>query len=133
MRDYQNLKVWEKAHELALAVNATTAGLSKERSHLRQQMRRSAESIPTNIVEGCGRRSQKDFAHFLQISVGSCSELDYQLRLAKDYGDVPEQVWKRLSDQAIEVRKMLIGLIKKIRSDELAVRYERDASPGRDP
>ena len=117
MRDYNKLQVWQKAHPLALQVNAASVQLPRERASLAAQMRRSAESIATNIVEGCARESQAEFARFLQISVGSCSELEYQLKLAHDYGAMEPEAWNRLTNQTIEIRRMLIGLIRKIRND----------------
>ena len=115
VRDFNRLEVWKKAHTLALEIDATCLQLPRERSAIRSQMRRAAESIPTNIVEGCNRASQKELASFLQIAIGSSSELEYQLRLARDYGAIDLRAWQRLTDQTIEVRKMLMGLIKKVR------------------
>jgi four helix bundle protein len=117
VRDYNKLQVWQKAHALTLAVHKLTLQLPREHGALRSQMRRAAESISTNIVEGCSRRGQKDFAHFLQISIGSCGELEYQLRLAFDYKAISFERWTTLHNQTIEVRRMLIGLCKKVRSD----------------
>ena len=117
MRDYKKLLVWQKAHALVLQINTATSQFPKERAALASQMRRAAESIATNIVEGCGRLSQREFARFLQISVGSCNELEYQLQLARDYGALTLQVWERLNALTIEVRRMLIGLIQKVKSD----------------
>jgi four helix bundle protein len=118
MRDYKGLKVWQKAHALTLAINETCLRMPRERAALRSQMRRAAESISTNIVEGCSRRTQKELAAFLQISVGSSGELEYQLQLAHDYGVLTTLVWRKLHDQTIEVRRMLFGLMKKVRAAE---------------
>ena len=116
MRDYNNLLVWQKAHALTLEIHALCLKLPRENGALRSQMRRSSESIGTNIVEGCSRRSQKEMASFLNISTGSCGELEYQLRLAHDYKLVTTEVWRVLHGQTIEVRRMLIGLTKKVRA-----------------
>lgn len=120
VRDYNKLLVWQKAHALALDINRSSAQLPRERAALASQMRRAAESIATNIVEGCGRLSQRDFARFLQIGIGSSTELEYQLRLAHDYDVMDTRVWERLSEQTIEVRRMLIGLIQRVKSDAAA-------------
>lgn len=117
VRDYNKLQVWQKAHALTLDVHALSLKLSRDNAALRSQMRRAAESISTNIVEGCSRRSQKEFANFLQISIGSCGELEYQLRLAHDYQAVGDATWNTLHNQTVEVRRMLIGLAKKVRVD----------------
>ena len=121
MRDYKTLLVWQKAHALVIAIDALAVRLPRERGSLKGQMRRAAESIPTNIVEGCSRASQRELRQFLQISAGSCGELEYQLQLARDYGALDLREWQRLTDQTVEVRKMLIGLIKKVRVDAAAL------------
>ena len=119
MRDFKTLRVWQKAHALTLAIDETCARIPRERGALRSQLRRSAESISTNIVEGCSRRSQKELASFLDISVGSNGELEYQLRLAHDYGVLDTETWRKLHDMTVEVRRMLLGLIKRVRNPSL--------------
>ena len=87
MQDFRNLSVWRLAHELTLAAYRETSRFpSSEQFGLTSQMRRSAASIATNIAEGCGRGSDADFGRFLQIALGSASELEYQLLLAADLG-----------------------------------------------
>ncbi len=73
-----------------------------------------AESIAFNIVEGCGASSNPDFARFLQISIKSAYELEYQLLLANDYDVMIEKEWKSLSGETIEIRRMLCRLRKKV-------------------
>ena len=83
MKDFRQLKVWEKAHQLALAVYKATKDFPKEELYgSTSQIRRASMSIPTNIAEGCGRNTDAEFARFLQISMGSASETEYQLMLA---------------------------------------------------
>lgn len=85
MRDFRELKVWEKAHCLTLAVyRATTAFPRDEVYGLTSQIRRSCASIPANIAEGCGREGDAELARFLQIAMGSASELEYHLLLTRD-------------------------------------------------
>jgi four helix bundle protein len=85
LRDFRELKVWRKAHELTLGVYRVTAVFPKEELFgLTRQIRRSCESIPANIAEGCGQRRGPDFARFLQIAMGSASELEYHLLPARD-------------------------------------------------
>ena len=118
MKDFRELKVWEKAHQLTLAVyQATTAFPKEELFGLTSQMRRSAASIPTNIAEGCGRGSDDDFRRFLQIAMGSASELEYQLLLAHDLGYFDAAEHNRLSSAVVEVKRMLAALITKIKND----------------
>ncbi len=83
MKDFKELKVWEKAHALTLLVYAETRTFPKEELYgLTSQLRRSAASVAANVVEGCGRRSDGEFTRFLQISRGSAAELEYHLLLA---------------------------------------------------
>jgi four helix bundle protein len=118
MKNFRELKVWEKAHQLTLAAyQATTAFPQEELYGLTSQMRRSAASIPTNIAEGCGRGSDDDFRRFLQIAMGSASELEYQLLLAHDLGYFDTAERDRLSSAVVEVKRMLASLITKIRND----------------
>lgn len=129
MRDYKTLLVWQKAHALVIEIDALAMRLPRDRGTLKAQMRRSAESIPTNIVEGCARGTQGEFRQFLQISAGSGGELEYQLQLARDYGLMDVREWQRLNDQTVEVRKMLIGLIKKVRADARQQRANERSDP----
>ena len=72
MKDFKELKVWEKAHKLAVAIYKATLTFPKTEVYgLTSQMRRAGVSIPANIAEGCGRRSEVEFARFLQIAMGS--------------------------------------------------------------
>ena len=85
MKDFRNLKVWEKSHQLALAAYRVTASFPREEVFgLASQIRRAASSIPTNIAEGCGRSGDAELARFCVIARGSASELEYQLLLARD-------------------------------------------------
>ena len=117
MRDFRELNVWEKAHQLALSVYHTTSEFPlSERYGLIDQMRKSCTSIPSNIAEGCGRNSNPEFAHFLQISMGSASELEYQVILAHDLGYLDSAKFNHLSGDIVEVKKMLPNLLGKLRA-----------------
>jgi len=117
MRDFRELKVWQKAHELTLAVYTTTRAFPKEEQFgLTAQVRRSAESVAANIAEGCGRDGEADFARFLQIAMGSASETEYHLLLAKDLGLMSGTDHEGLSSPVQEVKRMLTALIRKLRS-----------------
>jgi four helix bundle protein len=118
MKDFRTLIVWQRAHELTLAVYRSTKDFpADERFGLTSQMRRSSSSVPTNIAEGCGRDSNPEFNRFLQIAFGSTSELDYQLILAWDLGFLSAGVHTELKAKLIEVQKMLAALIRKVRSE----------------
>ena len=85
MRDFKKLQVWEKSHGLTLRIYELTAQFPREEIYgLTSQIRRACASIPTNIAEGCGRESPADFAPFLQIAMGSASETEYLILLARD-------------------------------------------------
>ena len=87
MKDFRELKIWQKAHALTLEVYRVTAESPRsELSGLTRQLRRAASSIPCNIAERCDRGSDADFARFLQMALGSASELEYQLLLCHDLG-----------------------------------------------
>ncbi len=87
MQNYKDLKVWEKGHLFTLKVYDVTKLFPKEEIYsLTNQIRRAASSIPANIAEGCGKNSQNEFAHFLNIALGSANEAEYFLILSKDLG-----------------------------------------------
>jgi four helix bundle protein len=112
MRDFRELKVWEKAHHLTLAAYQITATFPKAELYgLTSQIRRCSASIPSNIAEGCGRKGNPELHRFLQIASGSGSELEYQLLLARDLGYVTDEEHKRVSSMTVEVRRMLTSLI----------------------
>ena len=114
VQNFRRLKVWRKAHALLLNVQRAIRRFPREHANLRSQLRRAAESIPTNIVEGCGCLSQKDFARFLQYSINSSNELEYHLLVARDYEVFARREWSFLTADTEEVRRMLHGLIKKV-------------------
>ena len=118
MKDFRKQKVWQKAHDLALEVYRVTEAFPKtELFGLTSQSRRAGVSIPANIAEGCGRDTDADFARFLQIAMGSASELEYHLLLAHDLGFVSDPDYERLSNKTTEVKQMLTSFIKKLKAD----------------
>ncbi len=118
VRDFRKLQVWEKAHKLALDVYAATAAFpASELYGLTSQLRRSAASVGSNIAEGCGRETEAELARFCHIAMGSASEAEYQLLLAKDLGFLSTDVYQVLNLQVIEVKRMLTALILKLKAD----------------
>jgi len=114
---FKNIKVWQKAHELVLAIYKTTKLFpSSERYGLTAQLRRSAASVATNVVEGYKRRSDKDFAHFLNVADASLEETKYHLLLACDLKYLNSNNYGQLSVLADEVGRMLFGFQKKLRA-----------------
>jgi len=117
MKDFRQIQVWHKAHQLVLDVYCLTRDFpSEEKYGITSQIRRAAASIPTNIAEGCGRSSDKDFARFLQMSYGSVNEVDYLLLLAKDLLILGSELYERINNNLVEVKKMLAALIRKVKS-----------------
>ncbi len=116
MKDFRSLQVWEKAHSLTLKVYNVTASFPKEELYgLTSQIRRSSSSIPTNIAEGCGRSSDAELARFMQISLGSASELEYQLLLVHDLNYLDDEMHTELHENVTEVKRMLTSFIKKLK------------------
>ena len=115
---HKELKVWGKAHNLTLAVyRATLSFPHHELYSLTRQMRRSSASVPSNIAEGCGRDGETELARFMQIAMGSASELEYQLLLAHDLKLLETSLYERLTSDVAEVKRMLTSLIKKLKAD----------------
>jgi len=118
MKDFRKLKVWQKAHLLTLKVYEVTRKFPREALYgLTGQMRKSSSSAPTNIAEGCGRGSDLEFGRFLQIAMGSASELEYQLILARDLTYLDETEYEDLDRDTAEVKRMLARLIGKLKAD----------------
>jgi len=118
MQDFHNLAVWRKAQAVALnAFHLTDLIPRRGNSGFVSQIRRSALSIPTNIAEGCGRASDSDFAKFIQIAIGSSSELECHLEFAAQANLISAERVNECLPGLIEVRRMLIGLLKKLRPE----------------
>ena len=116
MQNYRQLTVWRKAHSVALNIHRATDTFTRSHPALINQIQRAALSIPANIVEGSSRASDRDFARFIQISIGSASELEYHLHFATDAGLLAPGDFALHQGEVVEVRRMLIGLLKKLRS-----------------
>lgn len=118
MKDFKNLLVWKKAHEMTLDVYQATKALPKEETYgLTSQLRRAASSVPANIAEGCGRNSDAELAHFLQIAASSASEVEYHLLLARDLKFIDSKEHENLTSEIIEIKKMLNAFLKKLRAE----------------
>lgn len=111
MQDFRELQVWRKAHELTLALYRATSEFPKHELYgLTSQMRRCAASVPANLAEGCCRNSDRDFARFVGIALGSAGEAEYHLLLAKDLGYLHPDRHAELSKQVEEIKRMLTSL-----------------------
>ena len=118
MKDFRDLKIWQRSHKLTLEIYRLTRAFPREEIYgLVSQMRRSSASIPTNIAEGCGRNTDADFARFLDNSAGSASELDYQLILSRDLQYISPNTYQSLSTELTEIKRMLNAFIQKLRAN----------------
>lgn len=120
MGDFKKLKVWRKSHHLVLAVYRSTSSFpDRERFGLISQLRRAAASISANIAEGCGRGTDNELGRYLRISLGSATELEYHLLLAKDLGHLSTPTYDSLNAATLEVQSMLAALgrgVKRVRT-----------------
>jgi four helix bundle protein len=117
MQDFKKLKVWEKSHQLTLAIYKATAHFPKDELYgLTSQIRRSSASIPANIAEGCGRSGKAELVRFLQVSMGSASELEYHLLPAHELGFLSPADYNQLESGVVELKRMLCSFIGKLRS-----------------
>lgn len=106
MVDYRNYKVWQRSHLLVLEIYKVTLQFPKsEQFNLVSQMNRAALSIPTNIVEGCGRDTQKEFVRFLHISSGSAYELEYLILVSRDLNFIEKESAEDLLSEIGEIKK----------------------------
>jgi four helix bundle protein len=120
MRNYKDLIVWQKAHAFVLAAYKTSRSFPKEEQYnLTSQLRRAATSIPTNLAEGCGKFTQRDFAKYLQNSMGSAQEVEYLIFLSFELGYISLDDFKKMDSLINEVKAILISLILKVRKDEI--------------
>ena len=120
MKDFRTLKVWEKAHTLTLAIYKATEKFPKQELYaLTNQIQRAAVSVPTNIAEGCGKDSDAELKRYFVIAMGSASELEYLLLLARDLKYLPEDSHQILNRDLTEVRRMLNAFIQKLKASTL--------------
>ncbi len=118
MRDFKNLHVWCKSHELTLEIYRVTSEFPKHELYgLTSQIRRAFSSIQANIAEGCGRNGEAELARFMQIAMGSASEVRYFLILTHDLGYLPGAKFQSLSKHINEIQKMLRAYITRLKAN----------------
>jgi four helix bundle protein len=121
VKNFRDLKVWEKAHLLTLdAYRATNGFPRQELFGLTSQIRRAAASIAANIAEGCGKRGNGEFQRYLNIAAGSASELEYHFLLAHDLHLLETAAYGPLDAAVVEVKRMLSALVRKVAAERLA-------------
>ncbi|HEX6964542.1 MAG TPA: four helix bundle protein [Gemmatimonadaceae bacterium] len=119
MQDFRRLKVWQRAHRLTLEIYRSTSRFPvDERFGIKAQLQRAAASIGANIAEGCGRQTDRELVGFLQIAMGSASEVEYELLLARDLDLLDASTHAVLDRLTIEVKRMLASLLVALRKRE---------------
>jgi four helix bundle protein len=117
MRNFRELKVWQKSHQFVLEVYRFTKDFpSDERFGLVSQLRRSAASVSANIAEGFGKEGNLDVSRFLSIAVGSASETEYHLLLAHDLGFIEKNAYAKYDREINEIKRMLYSFIQYLKS-----------------
>ena len=115
MHNFKELKVWKAGLELAKIIFAISRSFPAEEKYvLTSQILRAAISVPSNIAEGCGRKSEKEFNQFLNIALGSSFELETQVIIAMEFNYITKEKSEHICSQVIEVQKMIYGLQKSL-------------------
>jgi four helix bundle protein len=118
VKDFRELKVWQKAHQLTLAVYQLTASFPREELYgLSSQLRRAGASIAANLAEGCGRNGDAELARFCSMAMGSASELEYHLLLARDLKFIKSKDYEELHQRATELKRMLTAFMQALNAD----------------
>ena len=115
MQDFRKLEVWQRSHALSLNVYAATRAFpADEKFGLTNQLRRAATSVESNLAEGSSRGSDADFRRFVQMAIGSASEVECQLLLARDLGFLSPADHSRMEADLQQTKRMLIRLSQKL-------------------
>ena len=115
LKTHKDLEVWNKAVDLVTEIYLATNSFPKREIYgITSQLRRSSVSIPSNIAEGAARASKKEFSQFLSIALGSISETETQLIIARNLHYINDNNFHQLEDRLIHIRKMTLGLKKYI-------------------
>jgi four helix bundle protein len=116
MQSFRNLRLWEKSHKLTLDIYAFSKAFPRDEMFgLTSQMRRASASIGMNIAEGCCRKGDLEMGRFLQIAMGSASELEYQILLAHDLDYLRNPGYEQLVAQVVDIKRMLSSLMQKVK------------------
>lgn len=118
MLNFKDLAIWQRSHKLAIDIYRATLKFPKEEIYgLTSQIRRAVASIPTNIAEGCGRRTNAELANFLNIASGSASEVEYEILLAKEVGYITAEQCELWTKEIGEIRSMLAAYMKRLKTE----------------
>lgn len=120
MKNFKKLHIWSKAMDLTIDIyNQTKPFPKEERFELTNQIRRSSVSIPSNISEGCGRRTIPDQAHFMDIAIGSSFELETQILLAKKLGYLSDEEADKTLNEITFIQVALTNYVSKLRNQKM--------------
>src|SRR5215471_5591663 len=115
MQDFRHIRAWQRAHALFIAIDKATRNFARQRhANLRGQLTRAADSIGSNIVEGCGADTNREFARFLGMSIKSANEVEFRLLEARDLDLLDHPTWQGFTDETIVIRKMIFGYRKRV-------------------
>ena len=118
MKDFRDLKVWARAHQITLAIYRATREFPREETYgMVSQLRRCSASVAANIAEGCGRVGNPEFGRFLGMAMGSASELEYFLLLSRDLDFISKAKYESMARNVCEMRRMLNGLMAKVQAE----------------
>src|SRR5258705_12055927 len=107
MHNFRELKIWQRSMDLAEIIYKLTDGFSEEgKFGLSSQLKRCVVSVPSNISEGAGCGTNKQFKHFLEMSMGSCNEVQTQMELSCRFGYINNEVLDKIADEALQIYKM---------------------------
>jgi four helix bundle protein len=119
MRDFRHIRAWQRGHALSIAIQRLARDFGRSgQGRLCAQLTSSAHSIPTNIVEGCGAVTHKEFARYLDIAIKSANETEYHLLKSRDVQLISGAAWQKYTTETIEVRKMIYAYRVAILRDE---------------
>jgi four helix bundle protein len=118
MHNFRELKIWQRSMVLAEEVYKVVSAFPKEEKYgLTSQLRSCSVSVPSNISEGAGRSSNKQFRHFLEFSMGSCNEIQTQMELCKRFNYINQESGDKIIDEALQVYKMILSFYNSLSND----------------
>jgi len=118
MHNFRELKIWQRSMDLAEIVYRLTDGFPKEEKFgLSSQLKRCVVSIPSNISEGAGRGTNKQFKHFLEMSMGSRNEVQTQIELSYRFGYINKEVLDKIADEALQIYKMILSFYNSLKDE----------------
>ena len=119
MHNYRELKIWQRSMDFVVKIYELTAGFPKEEKYgLTSQLRSCAVSVPSNISEGAGRATNKQFRYFLEISMGSCNEAQTQIELGFRFGYISKEIYEKLVDEALQIYKMILAFYNSLGNED---------------